>query len=115
MKNNGLGWLSLVSLVGLLGFFTPNKALLGFLGFACYFRYFFVTPDELFMQNLRSAASIGFFFGLGTTVAAVLVRVLWPLLLPRDLALISGFVVSVISFTIALILAEIKESRGVLT
>ncbi len=37
---------------------------LGFFGFAYYFRYFFVTPDEMFQQNVRKAASIGFFSGV---------------------------------------------------
>jgi hypothetical protein len=40
-----------------------HRPLHGFFGFAYYFRYFFVTPDEMFQQKRQKAASIGFFSG----------------------------------------------------
>lgn len=111
MKLNQLGFLSLLALLGFLGLATENRGLLGFFGFAVYLRYFFVKPDELFMQNVRSAASIGFFSGVAATGFTVALRTLTPDLLSRDLALASCFVVSVICFSIALVVFEYREQR----
>ena len=111
MKMNKLGFLSLIALLGVLGLFMDNKALLGLLGFAYYFRYFFVTPDELFIQNVRRAASIGFFSGVVVTALAVALRTLLPSLIERNVALAACFVVSMFCFTIALVVLEMKEMR----
>lgn len=99
------------ALLGFLGFTTEYRGLLGFFGFAAYIRYFFVTPDELFQQNVRSAGSIGFFSGVAATGIALALHALMPDLFSRTLVLSSCFVVSVICFSIALIAYECKEQR----
>jgi hypothetical protein len=111
MKLNKLGFLSLLALLGFLGLTSENRALLGFFGFACYIRYFFVTPDELFMQNVRSAASIGFFSGVAATGLAVALRTLMPAAFSGRLVLSACFVISVICFSIALVVFEYREQR----
>jgi len=109
---NKLGFLSLLALLGFLGFFAGKPALFGFFGFAYYTRYFFVNPDELFQLNVRTAATIGFFSGVGTTGLAVAARYLFPAAVPNALALASGFVVSIAAFTVALIALEAREQQG---
>ncbi len=112
MKVNKLGFLSLLALLGILGMVTEHKPFLGFLGFAYYIRYFFVTPDEMFQQNIRRAASTGFFSGVGATGLAVAIRILFPELITSNMALASCYVISVFCFTIMLVVLEIKEQRG---
>jgi hypothetical protein len=110
MKVNKLGLLSALALLGILGMVTENKPLIGFLGFAYYVRYFFVTPDEMFQQNVRRAASIGFFSGVGATGLALIVRILFPDFLTSNMTLASCYIVSVFCFTITLLILEIKEN-----
>ncbi len=111
MKANKLGFLSVLALLGILGIATEHKPFLGFFGFAYYIRYFFVTPDEMFQQNVRRAASFGFFSGVGATGLALAVRILFPEFLTSNMALASCYVVSMFCFTIALTALEIKEQR----
>lgn len=113
MKLNKLGLLSLLSLVGLLGLTTGNKALFGFFGFVAYIRYFFVTPDEMFLQNVRSAATIGFFSGVSATGIAFVLNSFVPLVVTRPVILSASFVISIICFTAALVTLEFREQRAV--
>ncbi len=110
MKINKLGFLSLLALLGILGF-TIDKPLYGFFGFAYYFRYFFITPDELFQQNVRRAASVGFFSGLWACGLAIAIHYLFPAFMSGNMALASCYVVSTFCFTIALLVLEIKEQK----
>jgi hypothetical protein len=112
MKINGLGFLSLFALLGFLAFVTGNNEFFGFFGFAYYVRYFFVTPDELFMKNLQSAATIGFFSGVVATGVGALMRVLLPGLLSATAVFASCFVFSFCCFTFALTAFELRETRG---
>ncbi len=112
MKLNYLGFLSLLALLGMMGFTTENRALLGFWGFLYYIRYFFITADELFVQNVKTAASIGFFAGIAATGLAFALRVLLPSLIAGNTVLATTYVVSVFYFTIALVVLEYREQRG---
>ncbi len=114
MKFNRLGLMSLLSLLGILGLVMDNSGFLGFFGFAYYIRYFFVTPDELFQQNVRQAASIGFFSGVCGTGVALVLRVLFPAFISVNIALAVTYVLSMFSFTIALVVLEIREQRGMM-
>jgi len=110
MKRNPLGFLSLLSLIGVFGLVTGRTGMLGFFGFAYYLRYFFVTPDELFMRNVRRAASIGFFSGVAAIGLATVLRMF--ALINGDIVLVSNFVVAVFCFTITLIAFEAREKLG---
>lgn len=112
MKINKLGFLSILALLGILGLIVDHRPLLGFFGFTYYIRYFFITPDELFVQNVRKAASLGFFSGVAATGIAVTVRFLLPALLTNNMALAACYIVSVLCFTIALVVLELREMRG---
>lgn len=109
MKINKLGFLSFLSFLGLFGVITGKNELLGFWGFAVYFRYFFVKPDELFVENVRKAASIGFFSGIAATAICIVIHMLSPTLISSHMALASCFIVSIVFFTIVLVTLEVKE------
>ena len=72
-KINYLGLLSLLALIGILGWITENNGLFGFVGFAYYLRYFWVIPDEFFRLNVQKAATFAFMgemFGLRFRIPA---------------------------------------------
>lgn len=110
MKLNPLGFLSVLLLLGVFGLVTEHTGMLGFFGFAVYLRYFFVKPDELFMQNVRKAASIGFFSGVAAVGLTYVLRML--ALIDGDMVLVANFVVAVFCFTIALLALEVREQQG---
>ena len=112
MKVNKLGFLSILALLGFMGF-TVSIPFFGFFGFAQYIRYFFVTPDELFQQNVRKAASYGFFSGVWATGLAIAIHFLFPAIVPVNIVLASCYVVSMICFTISLVILEINEQREI--
>ena len=112
MKCNPLGFLSLLSLLGVLGLAIGDKSMLSAFGFLVYIRYFFVTPDEMFMHTVRRSASIGFFSGVAATGVALALRALAPELVTGRMVLSACFVVSVLSFTGALVVLELREQRG---
>lgn len=57
---NPLGLLALLSIIAVLGFLTDNKGWFGFFGFFYYIRYFWVLPDEFFLENVRKTATLAF-------------------------------------------------------
>ena len=66
------GLIGLLSLLGFVGVFTPERYFLGFFAFAVDFQYFFCKPDEMQEGQITRAASLGFFTGMGVTALAVL-------------------------------------------
>lgn len=112
MRINKLGLLSLMALLGVIGLISGRDNLVGFFSFAYYIRYFFVTPDELFVLNVRRATSIGFFSGFAASGIAFALRVLLPAVIDVGTVLTIYYVVSVACFTIALAVFEAREQRG---
>ncbi len=70
-KKRWYGLLGLLSLLGFIGVFTQERAFLGFFAFALDFQYFFVQADEMQEEQIRRSAALGFFWGMGTSVAAM--------------------------------------------
>ena len=58
------GLLGCISLIGLLGLVEENPAFYPFLAFLLFFQYLFVTPDEMFIANMRKAAAWAFYADL---------------------------------------------------
>ena len=107
---NKIGFLGLLSVLGLTGIFTDNKACVGFFGFLYFFRYFFLELNKNFETNLFKAAGIAFFIN---TVISVTTVVLWLLidkviLFPFGLGI--GMAVSFIAFTVILEVHERKKN-----
>lgn len=110
---NALGFLSLVALLGFLYFPTKNAGLLGFFGFAGYARYFSVQPDELFQRNVRRAATAALFAEFLCLVPLTYAFVLFGDV-SRALARAFGlsFAAAIFVFTIAMMVLEWREQRG---
>ena len=59
MKGNSKRWYGLIGLLSLLGFvgvFTPERYFLGFFAFAVDFQYFFCRPDEMQVGQITRSA-----------------------------------------------------------
>ena len=121
-KINKLGFVGCLSCVSILGAVSGHMYYWAFMGFAPYFYYFSVTPDEMFVEHVRKAATLAFFTSLAATVcsfalmavltliemlAACTVQFLSPLTV-----LVFGLTVSIAVFTITLHYHEVKERRG---
>lgn len=110
---NYLGLLSLLALIPILGWKLEIPGLFGFFGFAYYLRYFWVTPDELFLLNLRKAATAAFFWELISLVP--LLAAAWVICggtraLPAALGL--SYAVAILVFSFALAALELREQRS---
>ena len=66
------GLIGLLSLLGFVGGFTPERAFLGFFAFAVDFQYFFIRADEMETGRIQRSAALGFFAGMTVSVAAAL-------------------------------------------
>jgi hypothetical protein len=111
MKNK-LGFLRLLGLLGILGIITDNRYFLCSFAFLVFLRYFFVIPDELFMQNVRRAATPAFFTCIGVQAVTLSVTAFTK----SNEQLITGFAlsfsVSMMLFIILLVIAEFQEQRN---
>lgn len=99
---NKLGFLSLLSVLGLAGIFTNTTACLGFFAFLYFIRYFYLIPDESFKNSLLKASKIGFFTNITTSVVTIILWLLIKKALLFSLGLGIGMAVSVIVFTVKL-------------
>lgn len=108
---NPLALLSLLALLALLAPVCRNTGMYGFLGFLVYLPYWRVLPDELFLLNLRRAATAAFLAQTLLLVAALPVCVLG---LRQSVGAAFGvcFAAGVIWFSLHLSWLEWKEKRG---
>lgn len=109
---NPLGFLSLFALIGYLGFTTENNAFFSFWSFLYYLKYFTVVPDEMFKANVKTAGSIAFFIGLFSVKLTIPISYFFYDLIPPIYTFLSGYVVSIFTFTIVLGYLEHKEQQG---
>lgn len=110
---NKYGFIGFLSLLGLLGLSNENEVFLSFFAFVLFFEYFFITPDELFVENMRKAATWAFLANMFISVAATLYFSYYNLsnqVLAGGCTL--GFGVSIAVFSISTFLFELKEKRG---
>ena len=89
-KQNVYGMMGFLSLLGLVGVFTEERAFLGFFGFAVDFQYFFMESDEMLETYMTRSAARAFFAGMLAT-AAVAAGVLLAAGAPGSRALSAGF------------------------
>lgn len=112
-KMNYLGFLSLLALIAILGWTTDNTGLYGFFGFAAYLRYFWVVPDEFFRLNVQKAATAAF---LAEMISLVPFMFACAYLYSGSKAVPTAFALSfgvtILTFTIALVVLEWKEQKG---
>ena len=113
MKNK-YGFIGFISLLGLIGVFNGNKDFYAFITFAIFFKYFFVTPDEMFIENMRKAASWAFFSGQAITVIITLAHTITKTKYDAlTMGITLGWSISIIVFCLSTIYFEWKDSRGI--
>lgn len=114
-KVNFLGFLSLLALIALLGWKNEQTGLYGFFGFVYFIRYFWVIPDELFMMNVRKAATTAFMAGMVALVPVMFAAsFLYGVSAAIPMAFAVSFVAAVLLFSLSLAVLEWKEQRGAL-
>lgn len=110
---NILGLLSLLSVIAVLGFLTDNKGWFGFFGFFYYVRYFWVLPDEFFLENVRKTATLAFFSSILSLVVYVFIcSVFFDPARAAAMSFGLSFATSVIVFSLALAICECREQKG---
>lgn len=110
---NYLGFLSLLALIAVLGWRTENKDLYGFFGFAYYFRYFRVIPDEFFRLNIQKAATFAFMSEMILLVPFMFVcTFIYGAAKAVPVSFALSFAATVLAFTTALVFLEWRERKG---
>lgn len=109
------GLLGFLSLIGVLGIITQNAAYYPFLAFVLFFEYLFVKTDEMFIENMRKAASWAFFVNLAVTTATTCY---WTIIKQSsEEALLKGiglgFGLSLMVFSFATAYFDWKDRRGI--
>lgn len=108
------GLLGCISLIGLLGLVEENPAFYPFLAFLLFFQYLFVTPDEMFIANMRKAAAWAFYADLAAVTAVTVWNGLRSENLHQGLAagMGMGFGLALIVFSFATTWFDWRERRG---
>ncbi len=108
------GLIGLFSIVGVMGVVTQNTSLYPFLAFVVFFEYLFVEPDEMFVENMRKAASWAFYTQLAI-VALITCASIVPFpetALQKGAA--AGFGIALVVFCLTTAYFDWKDRRGVL-
>lgn len=109
MKNK-YGYIGLVSLLGFWGLFGGEQLFLSFFAFAIFFEYFWITPDEMFINTMRKCATTAFFTNLAiTTVATFVLSQLEISSNPLAGGTALGFGISIAVFALLTFVMELKE------
>ena len=109
------GLLGLLSLIGISGIITHNSSLYPFLAFILFFEYFFVKPDEMFIENMRKAAAWAFYTNLAITTVITCYYTFAKQ--QPNIALLKGvgmgFGISLIVFSFTSAWFDWKDRRGI--
>lgn len=113
MKNK-YGCIGFLSLLGFWGLFGKEPIFLSFFTFAIFFEYFWVTPDEMFIDTMRKCATIAFVTNLAITTLGTLAFSYFensdnPLAGGTAL----GFGISIAVFALLTFIMELKERVAV--
>lgn len=112
MKNK-YGFIGLLSLLGFVGLFGEEPLFLSFFAFAIFFEYFWVQPDELFVETIRKCATYAFFINLFITAGATFIFHYFKISsnpLAGGTAL--GFGIAVAVFALMTFTMELRERLG---
>lgn len=72
MNTRWYGCIGFLSLLGLVGVFTPERIFLVFFAFGVNFQYFFHLSDEMAVEYMNRSAARAFFAGLLATTVVTL-------------------------------------------
>lgn len=110
IMKNWYGCIGFLSLLGFWGILGDEPLFLYFFAFALFFEYFWVNPDEMFLENMRKCATLAFASNLLITTLATLILSYFNLSnnsLAAGTAL--GFGVSIAVFSFSTFVVEIRE------
>lgn len=115
MNTRWYGCVGFLSLLGLVGVFTPERGFLVFFAFAVNFQYFFRPSDEMVVAYMNRSAARGFFAGLLTTAAVTLFAALMGKAPHAAFAtgMAMGWGVSIFVYSILIAYYSFKEQWGV--
>ncbi|MDE7219967.1 MAG: DUF3796 domain-containing protein [Oscillospiraceae bacterium] len=107
---NCYGCIGFVSLLGIWGVLSGEPLFLSFFAFALFFEYFWVIPDEMFLDTMKKCAALAFFTDLFITAAATLVLSYCKLTdNPLAAGAALGFGISIAVFAFSAFIAETME------
>lgn len=107
---NWYGCIGFISLLGLWGLIGDEPLFLSFFTFIAFFEYFWVTPDEMFIDTIKKCASFAFFANLFITTVFVLALSYFNLSSnPLAAGTALGFGISIAVFAISTFILETKE------
>ncbi|SHH69922.1 Protein of unknown function [Anaerosphaera aminiphila DSM 21120] len=112
MKNK-YGFIGFLSLLGFWGLHSGDSIFLFFFAFVVFFQYFWIVPDEMFVDTIRKCATYAFFANLFTATGATLVFSYFELSNnPMAGGTALGFGISVAVFVLMTFIMELKERLG---
>ena len=107
---NWYGCIGFVSLLGVWGALAGEPLFYPFFAFLVFFEYFWVTPDEMFLDTMKKCAATAFFCNLFLTAAATqALSYLRRSGNPLAGGAAFGFGVSIAVFAFSTCIAEAKE------
>lgn len=107
---NWYGCIGFLSLLGFWGVLKDDPLFLCFFAFALFFEYFWVTPDEMFIETMRKCAAFAFASNLLITTSSTLILSHFNLNSnPLAAGTALGFGVSIAVFAFLTFVMEIKE------
>lgn len=107
------GLIGLFSVIGFMGFATRNTSLYPFLAFVIFFEYLFVEPDEMFVDNMRKAASWAFYTELVITALITCVAMIPFTETALQKGAGAGFGIALVVFCLTTAYFDWKDRRGV--
>lgn len=115
-KNRVLyGSLGLLSLLGIIGIISKERIFLSFFCFAINLRYFLINTDEMMEEYMNKSAAISFYVYSFTLMIITLINVLiirTPIYESLVYGLTISWVVSIIVYTLLVVIYEFKENKG---
>lgn len=112
MKNK-YGFIGFISLLGFVGLFSDEPLFLSFFAFIVFFEYFWVQPDELFVETIRKCATYAFFTNLLITTVATFIFTYFNISSnPLASGTALGFGISIAVFALMTFIMELKERIG---
>jgi Protein of unknown function (DUF3796) len=113
---NKLSYLGFIGFLGLLGpfhnFLGIDDSFVYLIGFFPFFAYESITPDELFINHVRKAATRAFFIGLVLSVLAYIFLYSIENIHLLRLLFIGICSISIMTFMISLEIYERREKKG---
>ena len=110
MMKNRYGCIGFVSLLGIWGLIGKEPLFLSFFAFILFFEYFWVTPDEMFVDTMKKCASWAFFANLFiTTVITFGLSYFKISNNPLAAGTAVGFGISIAVFAFSAFVLEFKE------